>query len=909
MKKIVSILLTGVAASAMFLSCQKENFSEQHYDATHTVHFTVTNEESISKTVISADGKSASWSAKDTAYFNVYEDGVKAVSRKATISGGIVTIDAVFKGEADASSHTYSATFASDLSGKNPQILKLQKPASESFDPAADILFAKPVTATAAKAAEGLVFQFKRVVAINRMKLKGIQSGEVIKKVTISADKSLCGSYKFDTEEFNPGDKQLECETSSDVVYFITGGCSDNLYSSVCKDLSLKVIVTTDKATYTKPLADVVSFHAGALTKFSVTFDDSHRTTTRRFNLVTNINDLSAGDIIVIGCKSEQRVAGPLDVQKYLSAQEAKIENGVLETSAPVEQIELGKSENGNWTLSTSSGLLGAKAAKDLAYNKGTTEWKITVTADSTTISSTTSTYGSIKYNSSSPRFLNYASGQKTIEIYKIDDDRISLAKPEITVTTNDDAKTATVSWGAVANATSYSVSCTGKESKTTSATSVTFTDLAPGNYTVSVTAKGSAAYRESTSSKNFTIVSNETLSTMDQIFAAATTAGSTATSVKVKFSDWVVSGVKGSNAYLTDGTKGLIIYGSSHGFAVGDKLSGSVSCKVQLYNGSSELTSLTSTTTGLTVTKGGTVTPVKIPIADLSGVNTGALVTFESLTYNGSLFSDGANTIKPYNTFITLPTFVSGNEYKITGVFIQYGDTKEIAPRSNDDIVSLSKFLYATAGKTSVAAEGETITVDVDTNVDSWTATSSDNTNFAISNKTENSFQVVVSANTSTTSSRTATITVSASGADDVQIVLTQVKKGGSADVTETLVIKDYATANAWGNGKPYTSASTANVTYTASGTGNNCKYYSSDQSWRFYKTGDGVLTITVPNGKIIKKIVMTGTLNLNVPSGWSFKDKTFTPNQGTSTNTVSISNNTSNTSQIQTIAVTYGE
>ena len=70
---------------------------------------------------------------------------------------------------------------------------------------------------------------------------------------------------------------------------------------------------------------------------------------------------------------------------------------------------------------------------------------------------------------------------------------------------------------------------------------------------------------------------------------------------------------------------------------------------------------------------------------------------------------------------------------------------------------------------------------------------------------------------------------------------------------VTETLVIKDYANANSWTSGQAYTSASTANVTFTGAGTGNNCKYYSSDQSWRFYSSGNGAITITAP-GNITK-------------------------------------------------------
>lgn len=212
-------------------------------------------------------------------------------------------------------------------------------------------------------------------------------------------------------------------------------------------------------------------------------------------------------------------------------------------------------------------------------------------------------------------------------------------------------------------------------------------------------------------------------LTTIDQIFEAATDAGSTATDTNVTFDNWVVSGVKGSNAYVTDNAgKGFIIYQSSHGFVTGDILSGSVACKVQLYNGSAELTSLTSTTTGLSVTKGGVVTPVStIALASLSGVNTGAVLSYEGLEYNGTNFTDGATSLKPYNGLITLPTLISGKNYNVTGVYVQYRETKEIAPRTAEDfelVEVINNFVVtfdATENGTIVVKDGETVINDGD--------------------------------------------------------------------------------------------------------------------------------------------------------------------------------------------------
>ena len=220
-------------------------------------------------------------------------------------------------------------------------------------------------------------------------------------------------------------------------------------------------------------------------------------------------------------------------------------------------------------------------------------------------------------------------------------------------------------------------------------------------------TLKAIAVKGEKTSpvaSENYTI--NLPLTTMDAIFAKATAVGNTATSVQVVMNNWVITGVKGSNAYLTDGTKGLIIYNTSHGFEVGDVLSGTVECKVQLYNGSSELKELTSATTGLTKTKGGTVDPVVLDatgIAALSGVNTGSVIKINGVATS----KDVVAGVKLYNTLFSFTDLTVGQEYNVTGVYLQYNETKEILPRSEADIEMVE-------GLPSVIIEVENITMEV---------------------------------------------------------------------------------------------------------------------------------------------------------------------------------------------------
>ena len=183
---------------------------------------------------------------------------------------------------------------------------------------------------------------------------------------------------------------------------------------------------------------------------------------------------------------------------------------------------------------------------------------------------------------------------------------------------------------------------------------------------------------------------------TIPALFGAAT---GTATNVSVKFDGWVVTGVSSYNAYVTDGINGFVINASNHGFEVGNTLTSSaaLACSLQLKNGYAQVTGITSATEGLTVGTGGSVDVANIAMADLAGVNTGALVSYENLTCSVDnsgntpkyYLTDGTTTLQIYTTLYSdlASSLEDGKTYNITGVYQQYNTTKEILPRDADDI------------------------------------------------------------------------------------------------------------------------------------------------------------------------------------------------------------------------------
>lgn len=245
----------------------------------------------------------------------------------------------------------------------------------------------------------------------------------------------------------------------------------------------------------------------------------------------------------------------------------------------------------------------------------------------------------------------------------------------------------------------------------TASTTETWLTLGTPANSAVPFTCSvnDAAAARTATVTLTYTYDSNETVTkdvtvtqaaapviytTIPQIFEAAT---STETDVNVTFNDWIVSGVStnGKNVYVTDNDgNGFIIFDNNGGldqtYSAGNVLTGtSVSCKLVLYKGAAELKDVTAT--DLTITDGGNVTEATIAMANLSGVNTGALVHYENLTCsvnnNKYYLSDGTTTIQLYNALYAFENPDTDKTYNITGVYVQYDNTKEIMPRSADDI------------------------------------------------------------------------------------------------------------------------------------------------------------------------------------------------------------------------------
>ena len=222
-----------------------------------------------------------------------------------------------------------------------------------------------------------------------------------------------------------------------------------------------------------------------------------------------------------------------------------------------------------------------------------------------------------------------------------------------------------------------------------------------------------------SVASATYTIQQLTSITTIAGLWEFAATAGSSTPSqpnANVTFNDWYVTGVKSSQVCVSDGQYGFVIYQSGHGFVAGDKLSGTVACKVMMYqNHYAEVMGVKAS--DLTVVSGQEVPVLSTAIASLEVRNYGTAINLGTCSYNGSKFYDAAgDSITLYNNFNVNPNPINsleaGKQYNVKGVSIIYwqsnNQTQQIAPRNADDFEEIVGPTEQVATPTFTPAAGE---------------------------------------------------------------------------------------------------------------------------------------------------------------------------------------------------------
>lgn len=181
--------------------------------------------------------------------------------------------------------------------------------------------------------------------------------------------------------------------------------------------------------------------------------------------------------------------------------------------------------------------------------------------------------------------------------------------------------------------------------------------------------------------------------------------ATATATAVKFTFTDLLVTGAAGKNTYVTDGTDGMLLYGTASPYKAGDKISGTIAANLISFKNLTELQDLD--LTGVTVTsEGNEVTPVAATINELVANQKkyeNVLVTLSEVAFESNALADmnisltdGEESITLYDKFNVLTDFIfdTTKQYNVTAVATIFKESIQLYALSASDIQMITNLV-----------------------------------------------------------------------------------------------------------------------------------------------------------------------------------------------------------------------
>lgn len=160
---------------------------------------------------------------------------------------------------------------------------------------------------------------------------------------------------------------------------------------------------------------------------------------TGAWTLVNDVNSLAVGDEVVFAYNSGSYTAGPISssVMTNLGSTFSSDKSKISQLHSDTLIFTLGQTD-GKWTFSNNNSLLKATAVKKLILggSSGTGTWTISIKNNVASVTNTNTTFGTMQYNTSSPRFTTYTSGSANIQLYKFatssSEDTPTLSKIEV---------------------------------------------------------------------------------------------------------------------------------------------------------------------------------------------------------------------------------------------------------------------------------------------------------------------------------------------------------------------------------------------------------------------------------------------------------------------------------------------
>ena len=308
MRKHFFAFISLTAAAVAVLSCAKvaeiKDEADDYNPAKGAITVTVRAGDDMTRTMaVDGDVPTIKWTANDKVALFEVVDGViagKTTSDAADIDGeGRASFSTEIDwGDAgtEGSTYQYSAVYpaeAVELDFDNGQyylyLIEEQFLEGNNFSNDSDILISTVLDYGDSRVGDGddLMFSFRRIGTVVRLRLKGITAGEKISQVTVQAPVNIAGTISYDpvSGKVDPatafelyGYKTVnlyadDLEATGDDVVWFRVMCEEDWAAGA--DFSIKVV--TDQGTYQKEvsLPTAIRFPDGGLTKFGVDLSES----------------------------------------------------------------------------------------------------------------------------------------------------------------------------------------------------------------------------------------------------------------------------------------------------------------------------------------------------------------------------------------------------------------------------------------------------------------------------------------------------------------------------------------------------------------------------------------------------------------------------------------------------------
>lgn len=524
-KSLYNIGMLAVAACA-FIACEKEvEVNSESKVVTHVATVTL-DKADITKTAVVEGVSEASyvWTTGDEAYLHVYENGTEGTITNFALSSGntVATLTVSFEGTPEAP-YTYTAKYAKTISGSgNPKVQESQAPTATSFDPAADIMVSKAtndVTNVATRSTE-LTFTMGRVVSVNKMTLTGLVEGESVSKVEFTLGSSFLGGY-YTGSSYGSTVKTLTATYETPITVGADGTFPVYFTCAPVDAAGItSVVVTTDQNVYTKSSSldpnpfdgKTITFAVGTMKRFNMAMNGYGEaiSTGTDYTLVESQSDLCPGATYIIvalnGGSYYALGAQSTNNRSAVAVTEDNdvitIDNTIAAKPVVIEAVSGGylfkDAESNQYLYANSTSSNQMRSTDDKTEEKAV--WTITISNGVANVVNVGNTSrGTMRFNpnNGSPLFAAYAStstvGTGDLALYvNLDTCIPTLATPSV-IAEVQNTNEIYVTWGEVANADSYLVTllCTGQANQNiaTQDEEATFTSLADGTYTVTVTA------------------------------------------------------------------------------------------------------------------------------------------------------------------------------------------------------------------------------------------------------------------------------------------------------------------------------------------------------------------------------------------------------------------------------------